>query len=48
MLFLLQANNSCPLHLAATGGHTEVVKVLLDAGASAAEENAVSEGERGE
>ncbi|XP_030644286.1 transient receptor potential cation channel, subfamily N, member 1 [Chanos chanos] len=35
-----KANGSCPLHLAAAGGHTEVVKVLLEAGASAAEEDA--------
>ncbi|XP_049331691.1 transient receptor potential cation channel, subfamily N, member 1 [Astyanax mexicanus] len=34
-----KANGSCPLHLAAAGGHTEVVKVLLEAGASAAEED---------
>ncbi|XP_026785883.3 transient receptor potential cation channel, subfamily N, member 1 [Pangasianodon hypophthalmus] len=34
-----KANGSCPLHLAAAGGHTEVVKVLLDAGASAIEED---------
>ncbi|XP_064204441.1 transient receptor potential cation channel, subfamily N, member 1 [Anguilla rostrata] len=35
-----KTNSSSPLHLAAAGGHTEVVKVLLEAGASAAEENA--------
>ncbi|XP_041932384.1 transient receptor potential cation channel, subfamily N, member 1 [Alosa sapidissima] len=34
-----KANGSCPLHLAAAGGHTEVVKVLLEAGASAADED---------
>ncbi|XP_066532025.1 transient receptor potential cation channel, subfamily N, member 1 [Hoplias malabaricus] len=34
-----KANGSCPLHLAAAGGHTEVVKVLLEAGASATEED---------
>ncbi|XP_035380821.1 transient receptor potential cation channel, subfamily N, member 1 [Electrophorus electricus] len=34
-----KANGSCPLHLAAGGGHTEVTKVLLDAGASATEED---------
>ncbi|XP_072904092.1 transient receptor potential cation channel, subfamily N, member 1 [Hemitrygon akajei] len=32
--------DSSPLHLAATGGHAEVVKVLLEAGASATDENA--------
>lgn len=30
------------LHLAASGGHAEVVKVLLEAGSSATEENFVS------
>ncbi|KAK6491297.1 transient receptor potential cation channel [Huso huso] len=35
-----QTNDSSPLLLAAAGGHSEVVKVLLEAGASAAEENA--------
>ncbi|XP_016365820.1 serine/threonine-protein phosphatase 6 regulatory ankyrin repeat subunit C-like [Sinocyclocheilus rhinocerous] len=35
-----KANGLCPLHLAAAGGHTEVVKVLLDAGASVTEEDA--------
>ncbi|KAL2080256.1 hypothetical protein ACEWY4_024049 [Coilia grayii] len=35
-----KANGCCPLHLAAAGGHTEVVKVLLEAGASAADEDA--------
>ncbi|XP_006635908.3 transient receptor potential cation channel, subfamily N, member 1 [Lepisosteus oculatus] len=35
-----KTNGSSPVHLAAAGGHTEVVKVLLEAGASAAEENA--------
>ncbi|XP_053348677.1 transient receptor potential cation channel, subfamily N, member 1 [Clarias gariepinus] len=34
-----KVNGSCPLHLAAAGGHTEVVKVLLEAGASAKEED---------
>uniref|UniRef100_A0A4W3GDN1 Serine/threonine-protein phosphatase 6 regulatory ankyrin repeat subunit C-like n=1 Tax=Callorhinchus milii TaxID=7868 RepID=A0A4W3GDN1_CALMI len=33
-------NTSTALHLAATGGHAEVVKVLLEAGASATDENA--------
>ncbi|XP_039593324.1 transient receptor potential cation channel, subfamily N, member 1 isoform X2 [Polypterus senegalus] len=35
-----KTNDSSPLHLAAAGGHTDVVKVLLEAGASASEENA--------
>ncbi|KAG7458245.1 hypothetical protein MATL_G00236160 [Megalops atlanticus] len=35
-----KTDSSCPLHLAAAGGHTEVVKALLEAGASASEENA--------
>ncbi|XP_059366352.1 serine/threonine-protein phosphatase 6 regulatory ankyrin repeat subunit B-like [Carassius carassius] len=35
-----KAKGLCPLHLAAAGGHTEVVKVLLDAGASVTEEDA--------
>ncbi|KAF5895516.1 serine/threonine-protein phosphatase 6 regulatory ankyrin repeat subunit B-like, partial [Clarias magur] len=34
-----KANGSCPLHLAAAAGHTEVVKALLEAGASAEEED---------
>ncbi|XDV33670.1 hypothetical protein PO909_003992 [Leuciscus waleckii] len=34
-----RANGVCPLHLAAAGGHTEVVKVLLEAGASVTEED---------
>lgn len=36
-----QVNGSSPLHLAASGGHTEVVMALLEAGASATEENLV-------
>ncbi|MFT7811579.1 serine/threonine-protein phosphatase 6 regulatory ankyrin repeat subunit B-like isoform X1 [Arapaima gigas] len=32
--------NSSPLHLAAAGGHAEVVKLLLEAGASTTEEDA--------
>lgn len=36
-----QHNGSCPLHLAAARGHTEVVKVLLEAGASTTEEDLV-------
>ncbi|CAB1350814.1 unnamed protein product [Coregonus sp. 'balchen'] len=35
-----KTNGSCPLHLASAGGHAEVVKVLLEAGASVAEEDA--------
>ncbi|KAI5621887.1 transient receptor potential cation channel, subfamily N, member 1, partial [Silurus asotus] len=42
-LDILQSKVDCrgsgPLHLAAAGGHTEVVKLLLDAGASATEED---------
>ncbi|XP_042716879.2 protein tyrosine phosphatase type IVA 3 isoform X4 [Chrysemys picta bellii] len=34
-----KTNNSTPLHLAAAGGHGEVVKVLLQTGASAADED---------
>ncbi|XP_029443072.1 serine/threonine-protein phosphatase 6 regulatory ankyrin repeat subunit A-like [Rhinatrema bivittatum] len=34
-----KTNDSTPLHLAASGGHAEVVKVLLEAGASASDEN---------
>ncbi|GCC25901.1 hypothetical protein chiPu_0004313 [Chiloscyllium punctatum] len=35
-----KTKESTPLHLAAAGGHAEVVKVLLEAGASATDENA--------
>ncbi|NP_899192.1 transient receptor potential cation channel, subfamily N, member 1 [Danio rerio] len=35
-----KAHGLCPLHLAAAGGHAEVVKVLLEAGASVTEEDA--------
>uniref|UniRef100_A0A8W8JLN2 Uncharacterized protein n=1 Tax=Magallana gigas TaxID=29159 RepID=A0A8W8JLN2_MAGGI len=35
-----RTNNSTALHLAAAGGHKEVVEVLLKAGASATDENA--------
>ena len=38
----LQTNDSTTLHLAAAGGHKEVVKTLLEAGACATDENAVS------
>lgn len=41
-MYILQTNNSTALHLAAGGGHVEVVKALLEAGASATDENAVS------
>ncbi|KAG6931799.1 serine/threonine-protein phosphatase 6 regulatory ankyrin repeat subunit B-like [Chelydra serpentina] len=34
-----KTNDSTPLHLAAAGGHCEVVKVLLQTGASAADED---------
>nr|XP_033785571.1 serine/threonine-protein phosphatase 6 regulatory ankyrin repeat subunit A-like [Geotrypetes seraphini] len=34
-----KTNDSTPLHLAASGGHAEVVKILLEAGASASDEN---------
>ncbi|KYO45257.1 transient receptor potential cation channel, subfamily N, member 1 isoform A [Alligator mississippiensis] len=34
-----KTNNSTPLHLAAAGGHCEVVKVLLQTGVSAADED---------
>uniref|UniRef100_A0A8C5QBB0 No mechanoreceptor potential C n=1 Tax=Leptobrachium leishanense TaxID=445787 RepID=A0A8C5QBB0_9ANUR len=34
-----KTNDSTPMHLAAAGGHSEVVKVLLETGASASDEN---------
>ncbi|KAM8967607.1 uncharacterized protein RCH25_026220 [Pelodytes ibericus] len=34
-----KTNQSNPMHLAAAGGHAEVVKVLLETGASASDEN---------
>ena len=37
---LNQTNDSTSLHLAASGGHPELVKFLLDAGSSATDENA--------
>lgn len=42
LLSLLQTNESTSLHLAAEGGHKDVVTVLLDAGADPLVENAVS------
>ncbi len=40
--------DSTPLHIATEGGHYDVVKMLMDAGASASDENKVScEGGRG-
>lgn len=38
----LQVNDSTTLHLAAAGGHADVVKFLLEAGSSATDEDAVS------
>ena len=40
--YCLQSSDSTTLHLAAAGGHAPVVKYLLEAGASATDENAVS------
>ncbi len=37
--------DSTPLHIATEGGHYDVVKMLMDAGASASDENKVSETE---
>ena len=34
--------DSTPLHIATEGGHYDVVKMLMDAGASASDENKVS------
>ena len=41
-MLLHQTNDSTALHLAASGGHADVVEVLLEAGASATDENAVN------
>lgn len=35
-------NNSTTLHMAAEGGHSDIVQMLLDAGALATEETEVS------
>ena len=37
-----RVTDSTPLHIATEGGHFDVVKKLLDAGASASDENKVS------
>ncbi len=37
--------DSTPLHIATEGGHYEVVKLLMDAGASASDENKVRNGQ---
>ena len=42
VFFHFQTNDSTALHLAAKGGHKEVVRVLVEYGASPTEENAVS------
>ena len=36
-----QITDSTPLHIATEGGHFEVVKMLMDSGASASDENKV-------
>lgn len=35
--------DSTPLHIATEGGHYEVVKMLMDAGSSASDENKVGQ-----
>ena len=40
-MFALQTNDSSTLHLAAAGGHSSVVRALLEAGASPTDENGV-------
>ena len=37
-----KVTDSTPLHIATEGGHFDVVKKLLDAGASASDENKVT------
>jgi len=41
LLLLVQANDSTALHVAAAGGHADVVRHLIDSGAPADVENAV-------
>lgn len=43
VLFILQSQYATPLLLAASGGHKEVVEVLIANGASASDEDAVRE-----
>jgi len=38
-----KVTDSTPLHIATEGGHFDVVKKLLDAGASASDENKVTQ-----
>ena len=40
-----KTSESTPLHMAAEGGHPEVVRVLIEAGASPTEETRVRPGE---
>lgn len=41
IIFRNKLTDSTPLHIATEGGHFEIVKLLLDAGAQAADENKV-------